>query len=85
MSTITKRKISSCHFFRIIYSNGTERWVAFDTPDGPKLAVSEVKRLVQKTEVEAASEQQGVVWYGEIGFVEGVIAPKESWSSQSLI
>jgi hypothetical protein len=77
MSTITKRKISNCHFFRIIYSNGMERWVAFEAPNGPKLAVSEMKRLVQESEFEAATEQQGVVWYmGKLALWKELLPPK---------
>ncbi len=63
VSTITQKKISNCHFFRISYSNGKERWVAFDPLKGPKLAVSEMKRLVQKSDSEAGTKQPGVVWY----------------------
>jgi hypothetical protein len=62
MSTITKKKISSCHFFRITYSNGREKWVAFDALNSLGLAVWEMKRLVQKSDSKKGSEQVGVVW-----------------------
>jgi len=63
MSTITRKEISNCHFFRINYSNGKEKWVAFDGPDDTDMGVAEMKKMIEKSETKGNSRHLATVWY----------------------
>ena len=61
--TTNKENISKCHFFRIAYTNGKEKWVAFDAPNASDLAVREMKTLIEESETNRMSGQLSTVWY----------------------
>lgn len=54
---------SNCHFFRIAYASGEERWVAFDTSKGQDLPINEMKKLIEQAETKVAPEKLASVWY----------------------
>jgi hypothetical protein len=62
LSTNGRRAESKCHFFRIGYQNGSEKWIAFDGGSFSDLGVTKMKEQIVESEKKGSTRIVSL-WY----------------------